>query len=279
MTAGRPAAFAGSLLLLVALAACWSGALDRLAGERTQVAFERALVTFAVARTLNGIISIAQGTEIALQPAGVGVVISAGEILDPLNDLIEQFSWLVLLAASSLGMQLLIGELFATTAANVAVTAVVLSAVALVVLRPAADPLRAAALRIAIGILFLRFAIVVAALASTWVAEHYLAEREAASLDYLRSTGEELRTDADRTTPEVRLEASPLERFEQFLGDSRQALGDALDVRARLDRLADRAEAAIGHVVNLIVLYAVETLLLPLGTLLLAWTGLRRLLA
>jgi hypothetical protein len=29
------------------------------------------------------------------------VVISAGEILDPLNDLIEQFSWLTLLAATS----------------------------------------------------------------------------------------------------------------------------------------------------------------------------------
>ena len=81
---------------------------------------ERALVTFALTRTLNGVISVAQGTQLAFQPAGVGVVISAGEILDPLNDLVEQFSWLTLLAATSLGVQIMLAEMFATTAVNAA---------------------------------------------------------------------------------------------------------------------------------------------------------------
>ena len=55
-------------------------------------ALKNALVTFAVARTLNGVISAAQGTEVALEPGGVGVVLSVGEVLDPINDLIERFS-------------------------------------------------------------------------------------------------------------------------------------------------------------------------------------------
>ncbi len=86
---------------------------------------KRALVTFALTRTLNGVISVAQGTQLAFEPAGVGVVISAGEILDPLNDLVEQFSWLTLLAATSLGVQIMLGEMFATTAVNVALSVVV----------------------------------------------------------------------------------------------------------------------------------------------------------
>jgi hypothetical protein len=63
---------------------------------------------FAVARTLNGVISAAQGTEVALEPGGVGVVLSVGEILDPINDLIERFSAVMLIAASSLGLQALL---------------------------------------------------------------------------------------------------------------------------------------------------------------------------
>ena len=52
----------------------------------------------------------------------VGVVLTAGEILDPLNDLVERFSWIVLLAASSLALQLLLGEVVMTPAMNIAIS-------------------------------------------------------------------------------------------------------------------------------------------------------------
>jgi hypothetical protein len=275
---GRAAGAVAATALLAALALSWAGTLDRLAGERTQAAFERALVTFALARTLNGVISVAQGTELAFQPAGVGVVITAGEILDPLNDLVEQFSWFVLVAASSLGVQIVLGELFATLPANLAVTAIGLAAAALLVLRPPGDRLRTAAARIAVGLLFVRFAVVLAALVTTWIGEHALAARESASIDYLKSTSRDLEADADRAAPAAPEDAGTIERIEQFLDESRAALGESLDVRARLQRLEARAETAIAHVVDLIVVYLLETVLLPLGVLALAWAGLRRLL-
>jgi hypothetical protein len=128
MRQGRISAVIASLLLLAALALSWLGPLDRLAESRTRTAFESALVTFAVARTLNGVISVAQGTELAFQPAGVGVVLTAGEILDPLNDLIEQFSWLTLLAATSLGVQVVLSGLLATDVANVVISVAIVLA-------------------------------------------------------------------------------------------------------------------------------------------------------
>jgi len=39
----------------------WWGALDEAASERTHAALKHALVTFALTRTLNGVISVAQG--------------------------------------------------------------------------------------------------------------------------------------------------------------------------------------------------------------------------
>ena len=62
--------------------------MDQRAAADYETLFQRALVTFALARTINGVISVVQGTEVALQPAGVGVTLTPGEIRDPVNDLV-----------------------------------------------------------------------------------------------------------------------------------------------------------------------------------------------
>lgn len=66
------------------------------------------LSVYALARGLNGVISVAQGTEVSIEPMGVGVTLAPGQILDPLNDLIEQFSTILLTASASLGIQQII---------------------------------------------------------------------------------------------------------------------------------------------------------------------------
>ncbi|MCB1944024.1 MAG: hypothetical protein KDI53_18575, partial [Candidatus Accumulibacter sp.] len=66
---------------------------------------KRALVSFATARALNAVISVAQGTEVSMQPAGMGVVLTPGQLLDPVNDLVEQFSHLMLAASVAFGVQ------------------------------------------------------------------------------------------------------------------------------------------------------------------------------
>lgn len=52
----------------------------------------RAAYTFALVRGLNGVIALIQGTEVVVSPAGMGLTLTVGEILDPINDLAERFS-------------------------------------------------------------------------------------------------------------------------------------------------------------------------------------------
>ena len=54
--------------------------------------------------------SVIQDTEIAFSPAGVGVTLAVGEILDPINDLIERFSFVMLVSTASLGIQKILLE-------------------------------------------------------------------------------------------------------------------------------------------------------------------------
>jgi hypothetical protein len=53
--------------------------LDAFAEAKVDDGFKRALATFAAVRALNALISVAPGTELATQPAGVGLNFAPGQ--------------------------------------------------------------------------------------------------------------------------------------------------------------------------------------------------------
>ncbi|MCW8892648.1 MAG: hypothetical protein OQL18_04955, partial [Deltaproteobacteria bacterium] len=79
--------------------------VDQSATEQIDESLGRALTTFALARATNGVISVIQESELAVSPAGVGLNLALGQVLDPLNDMVERFSWVMLVALTSLGVQ------------------------------------------------------------------------------------------------------------------------------------------------------------------------------
>lgn len=80
--------------------------------EQLESAAGRALAAFAVARALNAVISVVQETEVGFS-LGVNITAEPGQVLDPLNDLVERFSLVALTAAAVLGALRLATELFA----------------------------------------------------------------------------------------------------------------------------------------------------------------------
>jgi hypothetical protein len=86
---------------LLALLLAFSGSLDQKGRGIVDDSFKQALVVFGTARALNAVISVVQGTEVG--PPGVTIAI--GEVLDPVNDLVERFSWVMLASITSLGIQ------------------------------------------------------------------------------------------------------------------------------------------------------------------------------
>ena len=89
--------------------------IDESAKEIQTEAFNRALAAFGLAKGLNMVISLLQGTELSFTPVGVGLNFSIGEILDPFNDMVERFSWVMLASTVSLGIQKIILELSSGT--------------------------------------------------------------------------------------------------------------------------------------------------------------------
>lgn len=103
-----------AVLIIVTVAFSWLKPIDLQAEQQVDAGLKRALVTFAVARTLNGIISVAQGTELSVEPLGFGVTLTIGQILDPVNDLVEKFSTLMLIASVAFGVEKMLLNMGAT---------------------------------------------------------------------------------------------------------------------------------------------------------------------
>ncbi len=253
-----------TVLGLAAVAVALGGILDEAGDAQADAAFKRALVTFAVARTLNGVISVAQGTEVAVEPAGVGVNFTVGQILDPINDLVEQFSAVMLVAASSLGLQNVLLQMtgwWGTTAALIAAVAV--SIVVLWWPGRGARRLDALAVRLLLVVFFLRFAMPVLVIGTNLVFDTFLAaEQEAATLA-LEATREQIEELNQESAPPVPEEESLLGRLSAMLDDSLRSM----NVSQRLDDLRDRVSNASEHIVNLIVIFVMQTILLPLAFL------------
>jgi len=92
--------------LLVVLS--WAGSLDKYSDKYTNSAIVQAGSAYAVARGINATVSMLQTSTVSGDfgfGVGVGGSITIGEILDPLNDLIERFSDVMTVALGSLVMQ------------------------------------------------------------------------------------------------------------------------------------------------------------------------------
>lgn len=257
------------ILGLTALA--WSGTLNVHGKAYIDRIFEQALVTFAVARVLNGVISVAQGTKLAIEPAGMGVNFAPGEVLDPVNDLIERFSWVMLASVTSLGIQKLLLEIAGGWGIRVFLLVCALLFMARLwwpllsrwKISPWVD-------RLLLMALFLNLAMPAIASVSSQVFEGFIKTRQQTSINALERESGELGLLGEALPPENPHpeEKTWHEEFSALMGGVR----DSLNFEAEIQQLKAKSEEIAGHVIDLIALFMLQTILLPL---ILLWLFLR----
>ncbi|MFC1701871.1 hypothetical protein ACFL1J_03895 [Pseudomonadota bacterium] len=255
-----------SLVLLLVAALSVTPFIDQRAAADYEQLFQRAFVTFALARTINGVISVVQGTEIALQPAGVGVTLTPGEILDPVNDLVERFSWIMMGATISLGVQNVLLDVSAWWVIQALVSA--LAAWMLIRIWYPGQGSRARGIilkRVFLSLLFIRFAVPVMLIANDLLYQQFLEQR------YQQST--EVITEAGRELEQIREEASAenTEDTDDSMLDSItrawSSTVDSIDLSARLKRMQSHAADVIENLIQLSVVFILQTGLLPVAFL------------
>ena len=85
--------------------------LDEQADAYFRAAISKGGLSYATCRVINASVSIIEESSLHLQPAGVGVSLAVGQALDPLDDLTERVSDVLVTAVISLGVQKLAYEI------------------------------------------------------------------------------------------------------------------------------------------------------------------------
>jgi hypothetical protein len=280
--------------------AAWSPRLDDPAMQRVDAGLERALATFAGARALNAAISLAQGTEFT---AGIGaqVTLSIGQVLDPVNDMVEVFSNVMLLASVAFGIQkvlLVIGQYVYVKWALTGVLAVWTATRLLSKARPRW-------LDVALVLmLMVRFAVPVVSLGSDAIYEHFLQQQYSEGQRTLDTTtaavdntvssisaqGAMSSTALAQGQPPYPVAPSPnaasnggiSESVSAIFGKAAQttsAFVQSLDPRPAIERLKEKAGEATRQLINLIVVFLLQTVLVPLALVWALYVALRNALA
>lgn len=263
-----------SVLALLLAAVALLGVVDDLGRQYTDASFKRALVTFGVARGLNGVISVVQGTEVAMEPAGVGVILAPGQILDPVNDLVERFSWVMLASSTSLGLQGLMLKMLASQGYSWFVAVVVVIAVWLL-WRPLGVPLtwRRRVYHLAAVLMILRFLIPGLAISGEAFYRLFLASEYETSSVQLNQTRNILGHIEEETRQGGR--ASQHSSWYESLQRNFIITLKTMDVDQQVEALQTAVADISEHMINLIVVFIVQTVLFPLFFLWLAARAMR----
>jgi len=268
-------------LLIAGVLISYAGWLDDIAEEYAEQGIQRTLITYAVSRSLNGVISVAQGTEIAVSPAGVGLTFAPGQILDPVNDLIERFSWVVMVSGSSLGIQRLFLEITSSSLVNALMALLVFVFLSVYWFakqtnadRPMWQNLLSKSI---ILIVFIRFSVPLIAVLNEGLYLAYLQPQYDEAQLQLENASVQINTINSSTREKATQETGDglLSQVEQWLDKTKQSL----DVEAQMNSLKQAAADVSQQVINMIVVFVVQTIIFPLIFLWLFIRGAKLLMA
>jgi len=209
-------------------------------------------VSFASARALNAAISVAQGTEAAIEPAGVGFTFTPGEILDPATDLVEQFSDLMLVASVSFGVQKMLISIGAFWGVSLLLTLTALVWANNGARNRANSPWT---VKFLVVLLLIRFALPIVTLGSDLLFEKFMASEYESSQTFVDSSSREIE-DYSQAAPEVTQDQGILERLRIW--------SQSISFESPVEELKAAADRTIEHIVNLMVIFTLQTLLVPL---------------
>jgi len=243
-----------ALVLVALMPLAWLKPLDDQAQEHAEAGLKRALATYVVARTINALVSVIQETGVSVQPGGVGMTFAPAQFLDPLNDLVEQVSTVMLAVCVSFGIQLMLMKVGGSAAVSLAMSAGLL---AWAWFRWRGRVIPRWATRLLVLIVLARFGVPLASIGSELTYRFAMSDEYVASQKELDSTAEKV----SRTGP---------------LGDT-EAQGEkprwweSLDPREKIKQMQHRFEqikvwldGVVDHVVRVIAIFTIQTVLLPL---------------
>lgn len=239
--------------------------LDTKGSEYLDEAIKKSVFTFAIVRGINGLISVIQGTYVAVTPAGLGLNFAVGEILDPLNDIIERFSWIMLISSTSLGIQKVLMEIGIWFGFNVLICfSMLILLTGIWIPKIQNINLKALGCKLVIISIIIRFGIPVTAVSSGKIYDLFLKDKYEMATESLEKIKGEIE---ESNLTEEDIEQKEKSGLLDSLKDKYKNLTGSIDIKDRLSALKDSVSNAVEYIINLIIVFVLQTIIIPLFVL------------
>lgn len=265
-----------ALLSLFMAAALWfspsitAPVLDEQADTYFESTIKQAGIAYGTVRLINASVSVIMESNLQVQPAGVGLSLAVGQVLDPLNDMAERLSDVLVTAMVSLGVQKLIYEIsISFVPAALAIVLVLLAGIGFLK-QPFFVRLQQLLIRFAFILLIVRLFLPLSAFINQVIYDDFFAEQITAEKSALRDESEDLQGLADFSKPQPVKTKTYGFLSSSIWGETSNYLDEkSVQIKKAFLSKQQYASSLIDHLMTLTYLYVglfvIQVILLPLA--------------
>ena len=225
-------------------------------------AMTKAGLAYATCRGLNAAVSIIKESTLQLEPAGVGVSLAVGQVLDPIDDMTERLSDVLVTAITALGLQKLAFEISLTLAPPI--FAFFLGLLSLLVWfgGQRVATLQHHLLGLLVLIAVARFCLPLSSLANDFLYQHFFADQISQANESLTLGSVELERLKEISLPQTDGLMGTIENSATLIREKTGQLKDALI--ATVSRMGEMIENLLKLTFLYVGIFIIQVILLPI---------------
>jgi len=236
---------------------------DKSADAYFKDSITKAGVAYGVCRVINASVSVVKDSQIEVQPAGLGVSLAAGQVLDPLDDITERASDILIAAIVSLGIQKIAYELCVAFAPLLIGIAMLVLVVISFLKGDRAMALRSVFLNVLIVLAAARLCLPISSIVNSYLNANYFEPQITTTKNELSMVSPEKERLKDMRMPEINGVLGTVENGFKFVGEKTS------DLRKSINEMIRNMESMVSNLLKLsylyLALFLVQVILLPFG--------------
>ena len=253
--------------VLIALALFFSAGIKiPVLDVKTDAYFNEAItsagVAYATTRAINASVSVIKESNLQLEPAGVGVSIAVGQIVDPINDMTERLSLVLVTAITSLGVQKLAYEISVSVAPQLLSICLLILSIFIWSEDKRIVALQSFLIRVLLLVAMIRFCLPVSSIANDYLYENHFAEQITQANRALSLDAAELDSLQEFSLPKVDGILGTIENSAAFLKQKSSEFKAA--VMAMIDNMGTKIENLLKLTFLYVGVFLFQVIILPL---------------
>ena len=236
--------------------------LDPLTDDYFTEAITKAGLAYATCRVINASVSIVKDSSLQLQPAGVGVSLAVGQALDPIDDMTERLSDVLVTAITSLGVQKIAYEISVLIAPGILSVLIFILSILVWFDYGRINFLRKTLTLFMFLIISARFCLPLASIADDYLHKHFFADQISEATKKLAISSTEIEKLKDFSMPEIDGVLNSLKNSASFIKQKSIEFKNALAVT--VDNAGDIIENLLKLTFLYVGIFVIQVIILPL---------------